>query len=109
MDVIYFIKIGGYNKCHCFGIVTTMAIVTTSNCNKVGNIYIKKHVNIWDPRMSTVTLQTNIVLILISNFRLVLNALCFLLGDSPASEIYMPTFRNTLFHLHRQVGACRMN
>ena len=31
------------------------------------------------------------------------------LGDSPASEFYMPTFRNTLFHLHRQVGACRMN
>jgi len=22
----------------------------------------------------------------------------------PASEFYMPTFRNTLFHLHRQVG-----
>jgi len=21
----------------------------------------------------------------------------------------MPTFRNTLFHLHRQVGACTMN
>jgi len=21
------------------------------------------------------------------------------LGDSPASEIYMPTFRNTLFHI----------
>jgi len=32
---------------------------------------------------------------------------CFLLGDSPASEMYIPTFRNTvLFHLHRQVGAC---
>jgi hypothetical protein len=30
---------------------------------------------------------------------------CFLLGNSPASEFYMPTFRNTLFHLHRQVGA----
>ena len=29
---------------------------------------------------------------------------CFLLGNSPASEVYMPTFRNTLFHLHRQVG-----
>jgi len=28
----------------------------------------------------------------------------FLLGNSPASEVYMPTFRNTLFHLHRQVG-----
>jgi hypothetical protein len=31
---------------------------------------------------------------------------CFLLGKSPASEVYMPTFRNTLFHLHRQVGVC---
>ena len=30
--------------------------------------------------------------------------LCFLLGNSPASEFYMPTFRNTLFHLQRQVG-----
>ena len=25
-------------------------------------------------------------------------------GNSPASEFYMPTFRNTLFHLHIQVG-----
>jgi len=33
---------------------------------------------------------------LISNFRRVLNAVCFLLGDSRASEIYMSTFRNTL-------------
>ena len=41
---------------------------------------------------------------LISNFRLVLNAVCFLLGNSQASEFYMPTFRNTLFHLHRLVG-----
>ena len=46
---------------------------------------------------------------LISNFRLVLYTVCFLLGNSPASEFYMSTFRNTLFHLHRQVGAeCRM-
>ena len=29
---------------------------------------------------------------LISNFRRVLNAVCFLLGNSPASEFYMPTF-----------------
>jgi hypothetical protein len=41
---------------------------------------------------------------LISNFRRVLNVVCFLLGNSPASEFYMPTFRNTLFHLHGQVG-----
>ena len=33
---------------------------------------------------------------LISNFRRVLNVLCFLLGDSPTAEFYMPTFRNTL-------------
>jgi hypothetical protein len=31
---------------------------------------------------------------------------CFLLGSSPASEFYMPTFRNTLFCLHRRVGVC---
>ena len=29
---------------------------------------------------------------------------CFRLGNSPASEYYMPTFRNTLFHLHMRVG-----
>jgi len=33
---------------------------------------------------------------------------CFLLGDSPASEFYIPTFRNTLSHLHRQEGVCRI-
>jgi len=46
---------------------------------------------------------------MISNFRRVLNVVCLLLGDSSASEFYIPTFRNTLLHLHRQVGACRMN
>jgi len=44
--------------------------------------------------------------ILISSIQIVV---CFLLDDSPASEFCMPTFRNTLFHLYRQVGACRMN
>ena len=42
-------------------------------------------------------------LFLISNFRRVLNVVCFLLGNSPASEFCMPTFRNTLFHLHRRI------
>jgi len=32
----------------------------------------------------------------ISNFRRVLYVVCFLLGNPPASEFYMPTFRNTL-------------
>jgi len=29
---------------------------------------------------------------------------CLLLCHFPASEFYMPTFRNTLFRLHRQIG-----
>ena len=33
---------------------------------------------------------------LISSFRRVQNVVCFLLGDSPASDLYMPTFRYTL-------------
>ena len=33
---------------------------------------------------------------LISSFRRVQNVVCFLLGDSPASDFYLPTFRNTL-------------
>jgi len=35
-----------------------------------------------------------------SNFRLVLNVVFLLLGDSPASEFYVQTFRNILYHLH---------
>ena len=38
-------------------------------------------------------------------FHRVLNVGRFLLGYSPAYEIYMPTLRNTLFHLHRHAGA----
>jgi hypothetical protein len=34
-----------------------------------------------------------------------MNVVCFLLGNSPASEFYMPTFRNTLFYLHMQLAA----
>jgi len=33
-------------------------------------------------------------------FSNIFNIVCFLLGNSAASEFYMPTFRNTLFHLH---------
>jgi hypothetical protein len=38
------------------------------------------------------------------NFLCQKNILCFLLGNSPTSEFYMSTFRNTLFNLYRQVG-----
>jgi len=47
--------------------------------------------------------QNKFKIFLISNFRRVLYVVCFLLGNSPASEFYMPTFRNTLFHLFRLV------
>jgi hypothetical protein len=43
-------------------------------------------------------------LFFISNFSRVLNVVCFLMGNFPASEFYMQTFRNTLFHLHRRIG-----
>jgi hypothetical protein len=32
------------------------------------------------------------------------SVVCFLLGNSSASEFCMPTYRNTLLHLHRHVG-----
>jgi len=38
------------------------------------------------------------------NFINTIHIIYFLLGNSPASEFYMPTFQNTLFHLQRQVG-----
>jgi multisubunit Na+/H+ antiporter MnhC subunit len=37
-----------------------------------------------------------IIIFFISIFRRVVNVVCFLLGNSQASECYMPTFRNTL-------------
>ena len=66
---------------------------------------LRLHVTVSNSR----TQNSQLNIFLISNFRRVLNVVCFLLGDSPASEFYMPTFRNTLFHLHGRVGACRMN
>ena len=50
------------------------------------------------------SLSLTVLLFSTSNFGRVLIVVFFLLGNSPASEFYMPTFRNTLFHLHRQVG-----
>jgi hypothetical protein len=48
--------------------------------------------------------STRLEISLISNFCRVLNVVYFVLGNSPASEFYMPTFRNILSYLHRQVG-----
>jgi len=51
-----------------------------------------------------ITRNQSQALYMISNFRPVLNVVRFLLGISPASEFYMPTFRNALFHLQRRIG-----
>jgi hypothetical protein len=53
---------------------------------------------------SLIFIYANYIKFFISNFRRVLYVVCFILDNFPASEFYMPTFRNTLFHLHRQVG-----
>jgi len=44
----------------------------------------------------TILVQKPTEVFLISNFRRVLYVVCFLLGNSPASEFYMPTFRNSV-------------
>ena len=49
-------------------------------------------------------LRKAVEIFLISNFRSILDVVCFLLSNSSASELYIPTFRNTLFHLHRRIG-----
>ena len=33
------------------------------------------------------------------------NVVCFLLGDSPASDLYMPTFRNTSAYINQTPGS----
>jgi hypothetical protein len=56
-------------------------------------------------RLNILQLSVNICgFFLISNFPHVLNVVCFLLGNSPASEVYMPTFRNTLSVPSSQAG-----
>jgi hypothetical protein len=65
---------------------------TQCNCQNVhGHHPIQSHVTGQMPALNAVV----ICIFLISNFCCVLNVVCFLLGNSPASEFYMPRFRNT--------------
>ena len=48
------------------------------------------------PQFVTKQKGNKLKVFLISNFRRVPNVVSFLLGNSPASEFCMPTFRNTL-------------
>jgi hypothetical protein len=56
-----------------------------------------------------VALQWNSYWIFLKKMKTEISVVWFLFGNSPASEFHMPTFRNNLFHLHRQVGVCGMN
>jgi len=47
------------------------------------------------PTTTSLPSTSKLRLFLISNIRRVLYVLCFLLSNSPASEFYMPMFRNT--------------
>ena len=49
---------------------------------------------------------SNRKLFLISNLRRILNVVFFLLGDSPASVFYVPTFRNTVSSIY--IGCVEM-
>ena len=52
---------------------------------------------VFQHRPAIITLcQGACLVFLISSFRRVQNIVCFLLGNSPVSDLYMPTFRNTL-------------
>ena len=46
---------------------------------------------------------------LISSFRRALYVVCFLLGNSQAPRVYIPTFRNTLSVPPSQAGRCQQN
>jgi len=53
--------------------------------------------NIWPLEPVNIrNMGSNWKLFLISNLRRIINVVFFLLGDSPASEFYVPTFRNTV-------------
>jgi hypothetical protein len=67
---------------------------------------------IWNLRNSVGRAWTHLIYIRIrGKWRAFVNTImnlpvvvCFLLGNSSVSEFYMPMFRNTQFHLHRQKG-----
>jgi hypothetical protein len=48
---------------------------------------------------TTTTTTTKSVLFFTSNIRRIMNVIFFVSADSPTSEFYAPSFRNTLSHL----------
>ena len=79
-----------------------LTCICYTNCTWCNNrTFISFHSTIYVFRQSLVIfrkvfLKTDVFLILISNFHRVLNAVLCLLGNLPASELLVPTFRNFL-------------
>jgi len=79
IEQVFYIKFRGWLRCG-------------SSCSWVGVVQMKAVplLSVKFPGISTRNLFS------ISNFRHVLNVVCFLPGNSPASLSYMPTFRNAV-------------
>ena len=60
----------------------------------------------WNALQCKLAVFNRCTVFLISNFHRVLNVVCFLLGNSPLSEFYMPMFWNTLSVLSSGAGRC---
>jgi hypothetical protein len=55
-----------------------------------------------------IVLVIALVIVLTADLSKYLYVVFFLLSDSPASKFYVPTFRNTLFRLHRLTPPLKM-
>ena len=75
-----------------------LSYIVQLNYRKQGNIYIYIYIYIYICQRKCITFGTQYkyLLFLISNFRLILQAVFLLLGDSPASEFHVPTFQNNV-------------
>ena len=74
-----------------------LAVLCTVHCPREcsGNLHIVSSVPYTQDCWGR-TVGLSKMFVLISNFRCVLNVVCFLLGDSPASDFYMPMFLSTV-------------
>jgi len=78
-----------------FGVLTSVTARTWDSLTTYTALYAKRYRNV-------LTRQNIFEVFLISNFRRVLYVVCFLLGNSPASEFICRRFGTLcLFHLHR--------
>ena len=69
--------------------VVSVPNLRTQECTRTYNL------TLWRVGVTPSAVETQLVFV-ISSLRRVLYVVCFLLGNSPASGVYMPAFRNTV-------------